>query len=126
MRRLSGHRGLHIKFHLRNKSDHFIWSLVSVYGAAQDENKAAFLRELVNLAKDNPHPILIGGDFNILRFRQDKNNDRFDGYWPFLFSAVIDSLNLREVSMTGRQYAWANNRPVPTYEKLDRVLMDAK
>jgi exonuclease III len=126
MRRLSGHRGLHIKFHLWNKSDHFIWSLVSVYGAAQDEHKAAFLRELVNLANDNAHPILIGGDFNILRFRQDKNNDRFDGYWPFLFNAVIDSLNLREVSMTGRQYTWANNRPVPTYEKLDRVLMDAK
>jgi hypothetical protein len=49
-----------------------------MYGVAQDEHKAAFLRELVNLAKDNPHPILIGEDFNILRFRQDKNNDLFD------------------------------------------------
>ena len=38
-----------------------MWSLVAVYGAAQEEFKAAFLRELVNLAKDNPHPILIGG-----------------------------------------------------------------
>jgi hypothetical protein len=28
--------------------------------------------------------------------------------------------------MTGRQYTWANNRPVPTYEKLDRILMDAE
>ena len=51
----------HIKFHVRNKADNFIWSLVAVYGAAQEEYKAAFLRELVNLAKDNPHPILIGG-----------------------------------------------------------------
>ena len=25
--------------------------------------------------------------------------------------------------MSGRQFTWANNRPVPTYEKLDRVLM---
>ena len=56
----------HIKLHLRNKSDNFIWSLVTVYGAAQDEFKVDFLRELVNLAKDNPYPILIGGDFNIL------------------------------------------------------------
>ena len=62
---------------------------------------ADFLKELVNLAKDNPYPILIGGDFNILRYRQEKNNDRFDNYWPFLFNAVIDSLNLREVSMSG-------------------------
>ena len=26
--------------------------------------------------------------------------------------------------MTGRQYTWANSLPEPTYEKLDRVLMD--
>ena len=120
------HGEFHIKLHLRNKSDNFIWSLVAVYGAAQDEFKAAFLRELVNLAKDNPYPILIGGDFNILRYQQDKNNDRFDNYWPFLFNAVIDSLNLREVKLSGRQFTWANNRTVPTYEKLDRVLVDTE
>lgn len=51
----------HIKFHLRNRADNFTWILVIVYGAAQDENKSAFLRELVNLAKDNRNPILIGG-----------------------------------------------------------------
>jgi hypothetical protein len=66
----------HIKLHIRNKSDNFIWSLVSVYGAAQDAFKPAFLRELVNLAKDNPHPIIIGGiltcsDFHMRRVRAD-------------------------------------------------------
>jgi hypothetical protein len=30
--------------------------------------KAVFLWKLVNLAKDNPHPTLIGGNFNFLRF----------------------------------------------------------
>ena len=51
----------HIKVHIRNKADNFTWTLVAVYGAAQDEHKPAFLRELVNLAKDNPYPIIIGG-----------------------------------------------------------------
>jgi hypothetical protein len=51
----------HVKLHIRNKLDNFTWSLVAVYGAAQEEFKADFLREMVNLAKDNPHPILIGG-----------------------------------------------------------------
>jgi hypothetical protein len=51
----------HIKFHTRNRADNFIWSLVAVCGAAQEDSKAAFVRELVNLAKDNPHPMLIGG-----------------------------------------------------------------
>jgi hypothetical protein len=58
----------HIKLHIRNRADNFTRSLVAVYGAAHDEYKAAFLREMVNLAKDNPYPILIGGDFNFLRF----------------------------------------------------------
>jgi hypothetical protein len=40
--------------------------LVSVYGVAQDISKSDFLGELVNLAKDNPFNIIIGGDFNML------------------------------------------------------------
>jgi hypothetical protein len=50
----------HIKFHIRNKTNNFIWSLLAVYGAVQDEDKEAFVRELVDLAKDNLHLILIG------------------------------------------------------------------
>ena len=107
-------------------SDNFTWSLVVVYGAAQDVHKFAFLRELVNLAKDNPYPMLIGGDFNLLRFSHEKSNGHFEPQWPFLFNAVIDSLNLMEVAMVGRQFTWANSRSVPTYEKLDRILMDSE
>ena len=56
----------HIKMHIRNKADNFIWSLVAVYGPAQEEFKSAFLCEMVNLAKDNPHPFIIGGDFKFV------------------------------------------------------------
>jgi hypothetical protein len=96
-----------------------------MYEAAQDEFKADFLRELVNLTKDKPHPILIGGDFNLLRFRYEKSKGRFDDHWPFLFNASIDSLDSREVAMVERQFSWSNSLPDPTYEKLRRVLMDA-
>jgi hypothetical protein len=51
----------HIKLHICNKADYFTWGLVAVHGATQDGLKPAFLRELVNLAKDNPYHILIGG-----------------------------------------------------------------
>jgi hypothetical protein len=33
----------HVKLHIRNKLDNFTWSLVAVYGAAQEEFKADFL-----------------------------------------------------------------------------------
>jgi hypothetical protein len=61
----------------------------------------------------------------LLRFPFEKSKDRFDDHWPFLFNAVINTLDLREVSMVGRQFTWANNLLEPTYEKLDRILMDS-
>ena len=42
---------------------------------------------------------------------------------PLLFNAIIETLNLRELEMTGRRYIWANYAEVPTYEKLDRILV---
>ena len=95
-----------------------------MYGPAQEDSKEAFLHELVNLAKDNPHPIIKGGDFNLLCFPFEKSKCRFDNHWPFLFNDFIDILDLREFEMIGRQFTWENCLPEPTYEKLDRVLMD--
>jgi hypothetical protein len=57
------------------------------------------------------YPIIIEGDFNLLRFPHEKSKGRFDNYWPYLFPAVIDSIDLREVSMIGRQFTWANSLP---------------
>lgn len=113
----------YVKFHLVNKEDKFKWILMAVYGPAQDEFKSSFLAELVRACQQNPLPTLIGGDFNILRSSLEKNNDRFNDRWPFLFNAVIDSFDLRGIALTGRQFTWANSLPSPTYEKLDRVLM---
>jgi hypothetical protein len=41
----------------------------------------------------------------------------------FLFNAVIDGLNLKEIQMSGTSYTWANNLANPTFEKLDQVLV---
>jgi endonuclease/exonuclease/phosphatase family metal-dependent hydrolase len=57
-----------------------------------------------------------------LRRKEDKNNDNFKPHSPFIFNAIIESLNLREIALSGRQFTWANRRESPTYEKLDRVL----
>jgi len=82
-----------------------------------------FLSELVCTRQQNPLPTLIGGDFNIMRHSKEKNKDNFNSRWPFLFNAVIDSFDLREIELTWRQFTWANSLTDPTYEKLDRVLM---
>jgi hypothetical protein len=40
-----------------------------------------------------------------------------------LFNAIIETLNLRELEMTGRKYTYANYVKVPTFEKLDHILV---
>jgi hypothetical protein len=65
---------------------------------------------------------LVGGDFNIIRRKEEKNNENFHARWPFIFNAIIESLDLREIVLSGRQFTWANRHTSPTYEKLDRIL----
>jgi hypothetical protein len=115
-----------VKFRVRDKVRDFKWVLVAVYGAAQPEFKESFLTELVHSCNHERLPLCIGGDFNIIRNSSEKSNDRFEERWPFLFNAVIDSLDLREIDLSGRKFTWANSRRVPTYEKLDRVLVSTE
>jgi hypothetical protein len=111
-----------VKFHLKIKKDNFEWALVAVYGAAQDRQKPAFLAELVRICENETLPLMVGGDFNIIRRKEEKNNDNFYTRWPFIFNAIIESLDLREIALSGRQFTWANRCTIPTYEKLDRIL----
>jgi exonuclease III len=117
---ISGH--FCVKFHLKIKQDNFKWALVAVYGAAQDRHKSSFLAELVRICENETLPLLVGGDFNIIRRKEEKNNENFHARWPFIFNAIIESLDLREIALSGRQFTWANRRTTPTYEKLDRIL----
>jgi endonuclease/exonuclease/phosphatase family metal-dependent hydrolase len=71
-------------------------------------------------------PILIGGDFNMLRKPSEKNNNKYEHRWPFLFNSAIDGLSLWELEMLGRRYTWVNVLPNPTYEKLDRILVSTE
>ena len=61
-----------VKLYIKSKSDGFEWVLVSVYGAAQDDHKPLFLSELVRLCENEPLPMLVGGDFNIIRKPEEK------------------------------------------------------
>jgi len=112
-----------IRFKLRLREDDFKFNLISIYGPAQLDQKSHFLSEVVRVCSKEVVPIVIGGDFNIIRKPDEKNNDNYNDRWPFLFNVVIDSLNLREIEMTGRNFTWGNHLPIQTFEKLDRILV---
>ncbi|KAJ1276869.1 hypothetical protein BS78_05G249200, partial [Paspalum vaginatum] len=112
----------YVKFKIRCKKEDFISNLVFIYGPAQEDRKHSFLTELAHLSSKEDIPMIIGGDFNIMRGAEEKSKGSFNNRWPFLFNAVIDAHNLRERDLAGRQFTWANNLEQQTFENLDRVL----
>jgi hypothetical protein len=98
------------------------WCLVIVYGAAQIYDKEEFLVELGNVCSNQSLPILIGGDFNLLRFFSENNKPMCHNKWTYIFSSITNTYALREIHMSGGQYTWSNNHAGPTLEKLDRFL----
>jgi hypothetical protein len=42
------------------------------------------------------------------------------------FNAIIESVDLRELALSRGQFTWANRRELPTYEKLDRILVSTE
>jgi endonuclease/exonuclease/phosphatase family metal-dependent hydrolase len=111
-----------VKLSITSKKDSFQWLVVPVYGAAHDKNKYEFLAELVRTCEFETIPILLAGDFNNLRKSEDKSYNNFNPRLPFIFNAIIENLNPREIALSGRQFTWVSRRENPTYEKLDRVL----
>ena len=96
------------------------WNLLVVYGAAHEENKNVFLSELSHFCANNDEALLIGGDFNIIRYSKEKNN--MDGVHTS-FHSLIHFYELRELNMNGGMFTWSNNQDAPTLVKLDRILV---
>jgi exonuclease III len=72
------HGNFFMKFKLQNICDNFTWIFIAIYGPAQEEVKYSFLQELTQACNTETSPILIGGDFNIIRNQREKNNDRYE------------------------------------------------
>lgn len=82
--------------------------------------------QLVQCCQNESLPLLLGGDFNIIRGPVEKNKDSYDDRWPYLFNTVINSLDLKELELSGRKFTWALSLPEPTFERLDRVLVSTE
>jgi exonuclease III len=92
------------------------WSLGNVYGPAQDDLKEKFLAELSRMCFKAKHPLLLGGDFNILRSSADKNKTFVENNFSSVFNLVINSYELRELPLSGGKFTWSNNRKDLTLE----------
>jgi hypothetical protein len=102
-----------VRFLIASKLDNFTWNLVVVYGDAQQDGKAKFLVELVNVIRSSAYPIWIAGDFNMTRKNSEKNKPGGYNRWSPLFNAVIEQGGPMEIKLSGRKFSWCNNHDDP-------------
>jgi hypothetical protein len=62
----------YVKLFVKSKNDSCECLLVRVYGEAQEVLKPDFLAELVRICESETLPMLVGGDFNIIRRKEEK------------------------------------------------------
>lgn len=58
-----------------------------------------------------------------IRRENERNKPEGCSKWYFIFNAIIESHNLKEITLCGRSYTWSNNQEDPLFEKLDRILV---
>jgi exonuclease III len=58
---------------IRNRLTNFRFKILNVYGPAQHELSMEFILDLSNFCSKESLPILMGGDFNLIRSHKDRN-----------------------------------------------------
>ncbi|XP_073360452.1 uncharacterized protein [Aegilops tauschii subsp. strangulata] len=101
----------------------FKWEIIIVYGPADHSRSVSFLDELSRKVSAARFPVVVGGDFNLLRSAEDKNNGLVNFPRMQLFNDCIADLGLRELDRIGARFTWTNRQADPTLSVLDRVLV---
>jgi hypothetical protein len=61
----------YVKFFIKSKLDAFEWILVGVYGASR-KHLLNFHVELVRICKSETLPVLVGGNFNTIGWKEEE------------------------------------------------------
>jgi exonuclease III len=100
-----------------------IW-VTNVYAPTDHSLKQSFLDELSSIQPAPTTPWIILGDFNLMRYSSDKNNNSFRQPEADLFNDTINQLSLIELPLMDRAFTWSNNRHNPTLQKIDRAFIN--
>jgi hypothetical protein len=69
--------------------------------------------------------MIVGSDFNILRYSSEKNKNFVGNKFTDLFNWIINTNEMRDVTLNGGTFTWSNNHADPSLERLDRILISS-
>jgi hypothetical protein len=75
---------------LRNRLTNLWWELITVYGPAHHDASGDFIAELSRKCMFSNLPMVLGGDFNLIRHASDKNKGSINQRLMDKFNIFID------------------------------------
>lgn len=102
------------------------FSITNVYGPSNEREKGEFIEELRQVAANITGPWIIAGDFNLVRWIQDRSADHRGIAIMDAFNDFIREEGLLDVHLANRQFTWSSKRPQPILSKLDRVMLSTE
>ena len=100
-----------------NIEDNFMWIFSGVYGPTSNKNRELLWEELGAIRVLWREPWCIGGDFNVIRFSNERNREGRISRTMIRFSQIIDELELKDVPLQGGTFTW---REGPTNQRMAR------
>src|SRR4051812_1357801 len=98
---------------LTHRRSNLNWEVIIVYGPADHRRSPVFLAELSAKVGRCSSPVVVAGDFNLIRSPEEKSSDNVDLSRVRMFNDCIADLALREIPRVGGRYTWSNNRVNP-------------
>jgi mannosylglycoprotein endo-beta-mannosidase len=87
--------------------------IMGIYGPADHTSSLRFLEEISNKVARSNLPIIMGGDFNLMRIPMDKNNDRINWARLDLLNEHISNWAVQEIPRIGARFTWSNRQLNP-------------
>jgi len=109
-----------------DKKTGFNWKNIVVYGSPYDDGKQSFIDELHHVMGRWSGPVIVGGDFNLVRFATDKNNSIINHRWADAFNNWISDWGLLELDPSNRLYTWTNNQENVVLARIDRIFVSTE
>lgn len=106
------------------RKDQFTWEVINVYGPAKQSKRRIFLEELNQKLDKGVLPVLIGGDFNLYRFSNEKSRGKVDIHRMEDFNKFVADHELIELHRLGQKFTWTNKQICPIRVVLDRVFVN--
>jgi hypothetical protein len=101
------------------------FTVTNVYAPSDHGLTSSFIAEMVSLHDQVRGPWLVVGDFNLIRYPHEKNNDNFDRNLAALFNGLIRDVGWFELPLSDRLFTWSNQQENPVLARLDRAFFNS-